>query len=250
MRIPRLYYPETINPAIPSLTLNADSSHYLSKVLRLKLGNEVHLFDGQQHLELRQIGFYQTTISSIEKKSVTLSLGEFIPTQTESPLAVQLGIGVSKGEKLDWVIQKACELGVSSITPLHCQRSDVRIPAERLEKRLQHWQQIAISACEQCQRNQIPQINALSSSLDWAKHVKADCKLVLHHRAQKQITTTPPKSIALIVGPEGGLSMEEIQACEGYGFQPLRLGPRVMRTETAPIAALAILQTQYGDMTF
>lgn len=250
MRIPRIYSSVTINPDAPSLTLGSESSHYLGKVLRLQPGHTVHLFDGELHPEQQQPGFYRAEILALEKKSVTLNLTDFTPTNTESQLAIHLGIGVSKGEKLDWVIQKATELGVTSITPLSCQRSDVRIPAERLEKRLLHWRQVAISACEQCQRNQLPQINTLNSSLEWAKEIEADYKLVLHHRAQKNIITSTPQSVAIIIGPEGGLSAEEITSCEAYGFQALKLGPRVMRTETAPIAALSILQARYGDMGF
>ena len=156
---------------------------------------------------------------------------------------------MSRGDRFDWVIQKSTELGVASITPLLSERTEVKLNEQRAEKKLQHWQHIAISACEQCGRNTLPVINALDQLAHWAGSVSAQHKLVLHHRATA-VTAAPqqPKSLALLVGPEGGLSEAEINLAQTAGFTSMALGPRVLRTETAPVAALAILQSRWGDM--
>jgi 16S rRNA (uracil1498-N3)-methyltransferase len=208
----------------------------------MKVGDALVLFNGRG-------GQYPATISAIERKAVVVASAEQEALECESPLHLQLGIAVSRGERMDWVVQKATELGVSCIAPLVSERTEVKLGAERGEKKLRHWQQIATSACEQCGRNRLPQILAPQSLAGWLQDVQADLRLVLHHTAvTRDPGPAPPRSVALLVGPEGGLSEEEIRAAEEAGFASLQLGPRVLRTETAPLAAIAILQARWGDM--
>lgn len=208
----------------------------------MSAGDVLTLFNGEG-------GEYRATISSLGKKTVEVFIGEYSPRGCESPLKIHLGIAISRGDRMDWVIQKATELGVNSISPLFTQRTKVKLKGERADKKRLHWQQIIIAACEQCGRNRLPEINPLQDIASWMGSTRADRKLVLHHRAESEKGHSDlPASIALLVGPEGGLSPEEISQAETIGYQPLKLGPRVMRTETAPLAAIAILQAQWGDI--
>jgi 16S rRNA (uracil1498-N3)-methyltransferase len=151
---------------------------------------------------------------------------------------------------MDWIMQKATELGVSEITPLFTERCEVKLSGDRLDKKVGHWQQVAISACEQSQRNRVPQINKPLKLDQWQTHCDSSLKLVLHHRTESRLADMPQPSgqIALLVGPEGGLSEREIEQAIAQDFQALALGPRVLRTETAPLAAISILQSLWGDM--
>jgi 16S rRNA (uracil1498-N3)-methyltransferase len=150
---------------------------------------------------------------------------------------------------MDWVIQKATELGVTSITPINTERTNVKLSSDRLEKKQQHWQQVAISACEQCTRNTVPTVKPLLTLEGWLADCDADQKFVLHHRSNKNLDEIKaPTSIALLIGPEGGLTADEIAQAEQAGFDALTLGPRVLRTETAPLAAISVLQHRWGDM--
>jgi 16S rRNA (uracil1498-N3)-methyltransferase len=242
MRCPRIYTPQklTANSTIP---LDAEAAHHVARVLRMQCGDALTLFNGDG-------SEYAATIASADKKSVQVAIGNVNSVDRESPLAIHLGIAISKGERMDWVIQKAVELGVTEITPLQTERVEVRLNNEREEKKLSHWQAIAISACEQSQRNRIPVIHAPQSLSNWLDSINTEAKFVLHHRSDIALESyaTPPKSVALLIGPEGGLSESEIKMAEKKDFSPLRLGPRVMRTETAPIAAISVLQFLWGDL--
>ncbi len=241
MRIPRIFTAQKlqINAAIE---LEPGPSQHLSRVLRMKPDDSIILFDGTG-------GQYPAIIRELSKKSVTATTADFEPVERESNLSLHLGIAISRGERMDWVVQKATELGVSGITPLRTERTEVRISGERAEKKLRHWQQIATSACEQCGRNRLPHIQPVQDLAQWISGVQADTRLVLHHRAgTAQTGAAAPSSIALLVGPEGGLSPAEITSAEQAGFSSLQQGPRVLRTETAPLAAIAILQARWGDM--
>lgn len=242
MRCPRIYTPQPLT-ARTTLQLNADATHHVSRVLRMQSGDSLILFNGDGNE-------YAATIASVDKKSVHVELGDAITLDRESPLHIHLGIAISKGERMDWVIQKATELGVSQITPLQSERVEVRLQGEREEKKLAHWRAVAISACEQSARNRIPAIDDVQPLFAWIDNVEADTKFVLHHRsvAALDAQSAAPKRVALLIGPEGGLSEVEINAAEQRGFQPLRLGPRVLRTETAPLAALSVLQFLWGDL--
>lgn len=241
MRIPRIYTTQSLREQ-GHITLEPAPSQHLSRALRKVAGDRLLLFNGEG-------GEYSAVILEVGKKAVRVEVQEHHNTALESPLQIHLGISASRGERMDWVIQKTTELGVASVSPLFTERCEVKLSGERAEKKQRHWQQIAISACEQCGRNEVPQVQALTNLESWLQTTEADCKLVLHHRAQRGAVTARPRSVALLIGPEGGLSDEEIAAAEGAGFLSLRLGPRVLRTETAPLAAIAILQAQWGDMS-
>lgn len=205
-------------------------------------GASLVLFDGSG-------GEYPATIVEAGKRCVLVETGGHRAAETESPLAIHLGIAISRGERMDWIVQKATELGASTISPLTSERTEVRLQGERAVKKQRHWQEIAISACEQCGRNRLPEVHPLTSLADWVGAVSAERKFVLHHRAAPPGREQgDPRSVALLVGPEGGLSAAEIDRAGLCRFAPLQLGPRVMRTETAPLAAIAILQARWGDM--
>jgi len=241
MQIPRIYTEQ--NLSLHSETkLNQSASRHLSKTLRLKINAPIILFNGQG-------GEYKAEITMISKNSVTARLDQFSEIDNESALDIHLGICVSRGERMDLIIQKSTELGVTEITPLIGERTEVKLNAERQQKRLNHWQQIAISACEQSGRNRVPAINDLQKPTDWVGTIKSETKLVLHHRNANSLKIiSPTNSVALLMGPEGGLSEAEIENVESSHFQSLALGPRVLRTETAPLAAISMLQAFWGDM--
>ncbi|MDH4610036.1 16S rRNA (uracil(1498)-N(3))-methyltransferase [Pseudomonas sp. BN102] len=215
-------------------------AHYIGRVLRLAAGDAVQLFDGsgQEYLgELVEVG----------KKTVRVELRDALAGMAESPLRVHLGQGLSRGERMDWAIQKATELGVAEISPIVSERCEVRLKDERADKRLAHWRQVAISACEQCGRSVLPVIHAPVALADWQRQVEADLRLVLHPVAEPLASHARPGSLAFLIGPEGGLSDAEVDAAKAAGFHAARLGPRVLRTETAPVVALTVAQQLWGD---
>ncbi len=240
MRVPRIHTHQPLR-ADSVVALEPGPSQHLARALRMQVGDALLLFDGRG-------GQYPATISTIDRKQVSVTLAAHEAFEVESPLPVQLAIGMSRGDRMDWVVQKATELGVTRITPLAAERSELRLKGERAEKKRAHWQQVAISACEQCGRNRVPAIDAPMTPGKWLADCDADLRLVLHHRADPAPAVAAPGSAALLVGPEGGLSEAEIAAAEAAGFVSLRLGPRILRTETAPLAALAIMQSRCGDM--
>ncbi|MEJ2532794.1 MAG: 16S rRNA (uracil(1498)-N(3))-methyltransferase [Halioglobus sp.] len=241
MRTPRIHTAQRLT-ANSRLELEAGPSQHLARSLRMGPGAALVLFDGSG-------GEYPATIVEAGRRCVVVETGGHRPVETESPLAVHLGIAVSRGERMDWIVQKATELGVSTISPLTSERTEVRLQGERAVKKQRHWREVAISACEQCGRNRVPGIQPLSSLADWIDSVSAERKFVLHHRAGPPGRAQgDPSSVALLVGPEGGLSAAEIDSAGRCQFAALQLGPRVMRTETAPLAAIAILQSRWGDM--
>lgn len=243
MRIPRIYTGRVLQ-AESTFDLEPGPSQHLARALRMQQGGSLILFDGRG-------GQYPATITALGKKQVSVRTGAHVSCEWESPLAIQLGIAISRGDRMDWVVQKATELGVSRITPLLTERTEVKLKGERAAKKIAHWQQVVISACEQCGRNTVPPVSPLRSLEGWWAEAQAELKLVLHHRAETlETASATPASIALLVGPEGGLSAAEIAAAEQQGFQSLRLGPRVLRTETAPLTALAVLQSRWGDLGF
>lgn len=242
MRIPRIFTGQVLGPNI-AFELEPGPSQHLSRALRMGDGDAITLFDGRG-------GEYPAVITAVGKKQVEVTTGDHRARECESTLAIQLGIALSRGDRMDWVVQKATELGVSQIAPLLTERTEVKLKGDRAQKKLAHWQQIAISACEQCGRNRVPHIAAVQPLTSWLQNSSATLKLVLHHRADPMPpVTTPPDRAALLIGPEGGLSETEISLAQEQGFLSLRLGSRVLRTETAPLAALAILQARWGDMT-
>ncbi len=222
--------------------LEEKPSHHLSKVLRLKIDSKVTLFNGDGY-------DYSGHIDAIEKKYVRISIDSREINSRESSLKIHLGIAVSKGDRMDWIIQKSTELGVDEITPLLSLRTENKFKGDRKEKKQLHWQQIAISACEQCGRSRLPTINPVQSLSEWITTTKATRKFVLHHRTTQQLNSHDDVGlVCLLIGPEGGLSEDEITLAEAHQFGALQLGPRILRTETAPLAAISILQHIWGDM--
>ncbi|UVE18133.1 16S rRNA (uracil(1498)-N(3))-methyltransferase [Pseudomonas sp. LS44] len=215
-------------------------AHYIGRVLRMNAGDALQLFDGsgQEFLgELLEVG----------KKNVRVELREQFAGQPESPLHIHLGQGLSRGERMDWAIQKACELGANEITPIVSERCEVRLKDERADKRLAHWRQVAISACEQCGRSVLPVIRPPLPLGEWLAQTQADLKLVLHPVAEPLLSHAQPHSLAFLIGPEGGLSDAEVEQAKQADFHAARLGPRVLRTETAPVVALSVAQQLWGD---
>ena len=224
-----------------TLALEEGPANHLARVLRARVGDNVVLFNGDGC-------DWQCTVTDIGKRHVTVHIDGGEHVSRESPLNTHLGLCLSKGERFDWAVQKATELGVARITPLLSERVDVKLPADRLDKKQRHWQQIAISACEQCGRAVVPEVSPAIGLDTWVGWVEADLKLVLHHHQRAGLPSERPASVALLVGPEGGLSDNEVLSAQHAGFQRLCMGPRVMRTETAPVAALAILGARWGDL--
>jgi 16S rRNA (uracil1498-N3)-methyltransferase len=241
MRSTRIYTSQPLD-SNAVFNLEPEPSRHVSRALRLRVGDTLTLFNGQG-------GEYPAELVDVGNKKVQVRTGVHDASERESSLDIHLGMAISRGERMDWVVQKCTELGIRSLTPLSTERTGVKLAGERADKKNHHWQQVAISACEQCGRNRVPTIHPLKPLEDWLIVTRAERKLVLHHRAiTTPATDQAPASVALLVGPEGGLSGSEIEAAEQAGYTSLRLGPRVLRTETTPLAAVTILQSRWGDM--
>ncbi|ERS91010.1 16S rRNA methyltransferase [Marinobacter sp. C1S70] len=242
MRIPRIFTDSPL--AVGSqCQLDDNAANHVGRVLRMQAGQALLLFngDGQD---------YRATITEAGKKHVQVDVTEASENETESPLRVILAQTLSKGDRMDYAVQKAVEMGVSEIVPLTTERCEVKLKGDREDKRLRHWQQVAISAAEQCGRARVPEVQPVMTVQQWLEHAQAcDLRVVLHHRTEQSLNTLEkPSSIALMIGPEGGLTAEEIALAEDNGFLPVALGPRVLRTETAPVAAIALCQWLWGDI--
>ncbi|MBO1520652.1 16S rRNA (uracil(1498)-N(3))-methyltransferase [Oceanisphaera pacifica] len=242
MRTPRIYEPSPLNSG-QALTLSTDAANHVGRVLRMQVGQSLTLFNGQG-------GQYAADIIEATKKTVRVQVGEFDNRDCESPLPFHLGQVISRGEKMEFTIQKSVELGVNVITPLFSRRCGVKLSGERLEKKIQQWQSIAIAACEQCGRNKIPEIRPALSLEQWLAQQTDSLKLNLHPKAELSVNTLPPPSagIRLLIGPEGGLSDDEIIQAREHDFIDILLGPRVLRTETAALTAITALQCRFGDL--
>lgn len=217
------------------------ASKHLAQVLRLRAGDPLVLFNGDGR-------DFAARLLVPAKDAAQVRLGA--PDETEPPptLALRLGIGVSKGERMDFVVQKAVELGVTRISPLLTKRSLVRLDGARLGKRQQHWRGVLIAACEQSGRRRLPVLDTAGSLGRWLA-LGHPCPLLLDHRSTTPLHEIPAPTgeMTFLVGPEGGLAPEERAQATEAGFTPVRLGPRVLRTETAPLAALATAQALWGD---
>lgn len=243
MRIPRIYHPSPLGTQ-QQVSLSDDAAGHVARVLRLKEGHQVILFCGDG-LD------YAAEITSLTKRSVEVRLDSINDKhQIESPLRIHLGQVISRGDKMDFTLQKSVELGVSEITPLLSERCGVKLPPERLEKKRQQWQKIVISACEQCGRAVIPNVNPVQELELWAREQTSEMKLNLHPQAPYTIKSMPrpEQGIRLLIGPEGGLSEQEITQMSSLAFAEIQLGPRILRTETAALCAISALQSQFGDL--
>jgi 16S rRNA (uracil1498-N3)-methyltransferase len=207
----------------------------------MKAGDKLRLFNGDGR-------FYPASITEAGKKSFVAQIDSAEPCLSESSLLTHIGQVMSRGDRMDYAIQKSTEMGVTEITPLFSERCEVKLSPERAEKRRLHWQQIAISAAEQCGRAKVPHIHPPVPIEVWLKQCEG-LSLVLHHGDTQNLETLdPPKKVNLLIGPEGGLSESEIEQARQNNFISTTLGPRVLRTETAPVTALSIVQWLWGDL--
>ncbi|MCF6281337.1 MAG: 16S rRNA (uracil(1498)-N(3))-methyltransferase [Candidatus Polarisedimenticolaceae bacterium] len=237
----RIYTPLPLEQA-SLVMLDSIAAHHLATVLRKKPGFLFHLFNGSG-------AEFSAKILRIEKRGVEVEVIEHLHTETVTKLRLHLLIALSKGERMDFALQKAVELGVNSITPIISERTVVRLSAERLERKMDHWRKIIIAACEQSGRSLIPALMPIQSVDQTITSPPSGLSILLDHRSEQSLSQLdrPLGDLNLIVGPEGGLSANERQGLIGAGFSGIHLGPRVLRTETAPLAALAAIQTLWGD---
>lgn len=243
MQNPRIF--QAVSPLPGSeIELDEHACKHLIQVLRLRPGDAFILFNGQGQA-------WQARLKTADKRHACATVLEALSSHPESPLAIHLGLGISRGERMDYAIQKAVELGVSEITPLFTRYSMVKLDPARQQKRLEHWQSIIISACEQCGRNRLPVIHPVADNDVWLTAIDTDLKLSLAPTANQTLRDihAQPASISLYIGPEGGLSEAEIKQAGQQGFQGIRLGPRILRTETAVVAALSAVQLKWGDLS-
>ncbi len=242
MTIPRFYCPEILAQS-GAAELPEQAAHHAARVLRLQAGARVSVFNGRG-------GEGDARITDIGKRNVTVEIVDWHDVERESPLQVRLAQAISAGEKMDFTLQKAVELGVGNIQPLASERSVVRLSGERAEKRVAHWQGVVVAACEQSGRNRVPEVAPIRPLLDWlGQQDGPGLRLMLSPVAEVGLRDLPKPTgnITLLIGPEGGLSPVEAEMAQRYGFTPVRLGARVLRTETAALAALAAMQTLWGD---
>ncbi len=225
------------------LTLSRDLSHHISKVLRMQNADQIYLFNDSGNE-------YTGYITDTQRNSVNIRIISVTQPVVESPLKIHLGQVLGKGEKMDLVIQKATELGVSSITPLYSEHSVVKQVAERSENKLEHWQRIAVAASCQSWRTIVPTMHAPQKLSTWITANNKQYKFILHPSANSISiqSLTVSNEVALLIGPEGGFSSAEVQLAIDHGFDDINLGPRILRTETAGVVAVAIMQALFGDL--
>jgi 16S rRNA (uracil1498-N3)-methyltransferase len=241
MRISRFFYPE-LNITHTQFSLPEAAHRHAVQVLRLKKGALINVFDGQGQE-------YEATLEQVSKRESVAVLGQKIEPQNESPLDITLLQGISRGERMDYALQKAVELGVNKIVPVITDRCNVQLSNGRAEKRLSHWKGVMVSACEQSGRSVLPELMNVMS-LDEAMSInQQSSRLVLDPLAKQGFTTLEKQQqITLLIGPEGGLSEQEINAVKDQNYQTVNFGPRILRTETATVAAIAVMQTLWGDL--
>ena len=227
------------------IILDDFAAKHIGTVLRLNPGKFVTIFNGEG-------GEFKSTITKINRNKITLLVGEHVKTTNESPLNIHLGIGISRGDRMDTVIQKSTEVGVTEITPLFTERVGVKLQNDKLKSRLLHWQKVCISACEQSYRTKIPIINSPKRIENWIHGAPAQKKIMLDPEGKTQISTLKNDNaivdISLLIGPEGGFSVREVEIAKNSEFDQISLGPRILRTETAPIVAISIFQLIWGDI--
>lgn len=240
MRVARLYLPLALETG-REIELSEERSHYLSEVLRLRAGAGLRLFNGDG-------GEFEAEVIAVTRKGARIRVGSLQCRSCESPLRIHLGLGISRGERMDLAIQKAVELGVAAITPLESQRSVVRLDAARRRSRWQHWQRVAQSAAEQCQRTVLPEIAEPRPFGSWL--TGPGLRLLLDPSGGQGLKDLAPpgEGVRLLSGPEGGFGGDERRQAIAAGFIPVRMGPRILRTETAAIAALTAMQLLWGDL--
>ncbi|ANE54229.1 16S rRNA (uracil(1498)-N(3))-methyltransferase [Methylomonas sp. DH-1] len=240
MRVSRLYVDVALNVG-QQVELNDAAGHYLRTVLRLKRDQDIILFNGRS-------GEYRCRLDEVSRKRVSVAVEQFIDRSVESPLAVHLGLGISRGDRMDWAVQKAVELGVASLTPLISERCVIKFDDDKKQQRQQHWQGIIQHAAEQSGRTRLPSLNPPCEQAEWVDG-QSGLKLFLDPYADQVLSGLNPEGegVTLLSGPEGGFSDQERQYAKAAGFVPVRMGGRILRSETAVLAALAAVQTLWGD---
>lgn len=244
MRVPRIYETAEQPWQVGSqLSLAEDAANHVGRVLRMTAGQHLELFNGDGNN-------YAATIVEASKRSVSVVISAVTANNSEAPVAIHLAQGISRGDRMDFVLQKSVELGVTEITPLFTERCGVKLTGERLLKKQQQWQKIVIAACEQSGRSVVPQVHTPVTLQQWLKAAPTGLRLTLDPYANKPLRDLAhaPQQVTLFIGPEGGLTEAEVQAASAEQFLPVRLGPRVLRTETAALTALSVIQYQFGDL--
>lgn len=240
MRISRIFVSNLLDLG-KSIQLDDDTGHYVKTVLRLKKDSGVILFNGNG-IE------YAGTVIEASRKNVLIHVHDRFQRSVESPLTIRLGLAITRGDKMDFAIQKSVELGVNSITPIFTERCVVQLTGEKLQHRLSHWQKIVIHATEQCGRSVVPELNPILERDDWLQN-QTGLRIFLDPHAETSLSELKPDKlqVTLMSGPEGGFAKHERNAAIGAGYIPVRLGARILRAETAVLAALAAVQTLWGD---
>jgi 16S rRNA (uracil1498-N3)-methyltransferase len=244
MAAPRFFSPVPLarDPAGTVVELDESVAHHATRVLRLAAGDALTLFDGTG-------GEFDALLERVDKRGAAVRVLRFLPVERESPLAVTLAQAIAANDAMDSAIRKATELGVTSIQPLVTARSSPLPSGERADKRLAHWRHVAVAACEQCGRNRIPDVAPPQSIADWLRGW-AGGGILFVPGARQSVAKIARRAapLALLIGPEGGFDEREVAAAQAKGFEALALGPRVLRTETAAAAGLALVQTLWGDL--
>lgn len=243
MRIPRIYLPQALTVGA-TVALDAAAFNHAVRVLRLQSGAALILFNGAGHA-------CAALLEAVGKREARARIVEALPSAVEPPLHIVLAQGIARGEKMDYLLQKAVELGVAAMQPLLTERGGVDLSDERQSRKMQHWRGILIGACEQCGRNRLPELREPLALTDWLAHpADTGLRLLLDPAATTSLRDLKPSdAVTVLIGPEGGLNPDEIALARAVGFVGIRLGPRVLRTETAGLAALAAIQTLWGDWT-
>ncbi len=241
MRLTRVYVDAPLTPG-ERVALQGSAATHITRVLRLRPGDALTLFNGHG-------GEYAASLAEARGGRLSVAVGEAQPIERESALGLTLAQGVSRGERMDLVVQKATELGVGGIAPVFTERSVVRLSVPQAARKLEHWRAIAVGACEQSGRNRLPQLSAPVPLADFLKAPAPGTRLLLSPGGALRIQdlARPAGAVTVLIGPEGGLTEAERASAVAAGFTPVRLGPRVLRTETAAIAALSVLQSAFGD---
>ena len=244
MMLPRIHHDEELATG-SSVILSQQASHHLAKVLRTRIGDEVILFNGDGNE-------YAATLESVDSRRCQVNVNGSKTCNNESPLHITLLQGLSRNDRMDTTLQKATELGVNCIVPVICKRSSFKLDAARIEKKMGHWRQVIISACEQSGRCIVPELSAPTAFEDALDDRGiADCRIIMAPEADTPVThiASVDERISLLVGPESGFDEDEVSRSVELGYQPFTLGPRVLRTETAGPAAIAAIQTLWGDFS-
>ena len=243
MRTPRFYHPDSLTTDM-QVQLASDALHHCANVLRLKAGASIVLFNGNGKE-------YACELVDVQKRQVTVLVETELGIDPQSPLVVHLAQGVSKGDRMEWVLQKATELGVTEITPIITERCNVKIDESRWLKKHLQWQKVLQGACEQSGRNTLPTLHEPVQLSAFTSQSTLQHRIILSPTAEKGIDALPAHhthGFRLVIGPEGGLTDNEVHLLKESGYQDLSFGPRILRTETAAISAISVLQNRFGDL--